>query len=366
MSENIWKNFENFWNKNEIKQKSELYHNYFENPNKEESFSWINEKDKDSLKKINISKSMKWGIPNHILGDIDNSKFIIGLLNPGINMKQDEAENCNTVGEYIEKELKSEKKELKEISFPSKEVYEKKINTELNKDDFYYNHILSKENVLSQELKKLYKIYNNDNLFFENMEQKKMKNIGYYFSMYFKGVFNSFELAKNHYKNIFEKMEKARVNVGSEVIQQKFEEALLKMPITNIELIPYRTEKKPNQMELESSKISANAIIEKIIQDQHTIVILRSYDTEKGYNWKNLLKEICEEKNIDFKSQIEPSIYIFVNPQNGSISKQNIKPANSNNSLKTIDQVIEELNRKINLSNFENELDSIIESNNKR
>ena len=35
-----------------------------------------------------------------------------------------------------------------------------------------------------------------------------MKNIGYYFSMYFKGVFNSFELAKNHYKNIFEKWRK--------------------------------------------------------------------------------------------------------------------------------------------------------------
>ena len=37
------------------------------------------------------------------------------------------------------------------------------------------------------------------------------------------------------------------------------------MPITNIELIPYRTEK-PNQMELESSKISANAIIEKLFK----------------------------------------------------------------------------------------------------
>ena len=48
----------------------------------------------------------------------------------------------------------------------------KKINTELNKDDFYYNHILSKENVLSR-IEKLYKIYNNDNLFFENMEQKR-------------------------------------------------------------------------------------------------------------------------------------------------------------------------------------------------
>ncbi|EJE32455.1 hypothetical protein HMPREF9973_07628, partial [Staphylococcus epidermidis NIH05001] len=57
------------------------------------------------------------------------------------------------------------------------------------------------------------------------------------------------------------------------------------------------------------------------------------------------MKEICEEKNIDFKSQIEPSIYIFKNPRNGSISKTNIKPANSNNSLKTINQVIEELNR---------------------
>ena len=109
MSQNIFRNFENFWDKNDIKKKAESYQNYYKN-NKDEDFSWINEKDKDSLKKINISKSMKWGIPNHILGDIDNSKFIIGLLNPGINMKQDEAENCNNVGEYIKKELKSEKK----------------------------------------------------------------------------------------------------------------------------------------------------------------------------------------------------------------------------------------------------------------
>lgn len=51
MSQNIFKNFENFWNENEIKQKAKAYHNYFENPEKEGEFSWINEKDKDNLKK---------------------------------------------------------------------------------------------------------------------------------------------------------------------------------------------------------------------------------------------------------------------------------------------------------------------------
>ena len=80
MSQNIFKNFENFWNKNDIKQKAEDYHNYFENTDKEGDFSWINEKDKSSLKKGDIPKSMKWGIHNHILGDIDKAKFIIGYL----------------------------------------------------------------------------------------------------------------------------------------------------------------------------------------------------------------------------------------------------------------------------------------------
>ena len=89
------------------------------------------------------------------------------------------------------------------------------------------------------------------------------------------------------------------------------------MPITNIELIPYRTKESPNDklIGLESSKISANAIIEKIIQDKDTVVILRSYDREKEedkedkYNWKKLFENICEERNINFKEHIEPSIY---------------------------------------------------------
>lgn len=369
MSQNIFKNFENFWNKNDIKQKAEDYHNYFENTDKEGDFSWINEKDKSSLKKGDISKSMKWGIPNHILGDIDKAKFIVGLLNPRTHMKKEESEACNTVGEYIEQEIEIEKKENKNFTFTSKEVYEEHLNKELNMYDFYYSHILSRENVLSQELKKLYQVYLNNNSLPNN---KILSQIAYYFSKYYKGGFNSessqIESAKCHYERIFEKINVAKSKSNNKKIDQEFEKALFDMPITNVELIPYRTKQrreitlKKTQL-LESSKISANAIIEKIMKDKDTIVILRSYDNQ-GYNWKILFKEICEKKNIDFKKHIEPSIYIYINDQGTSISGENIKPANSSNSIKSTEQVAKELNENINLSDFEKELDTIIESNN--
>ncbi len=367
MSQNIFKNFENFWNKNDIKQKAEDYHNYFENTDKEGDFSWINKKDKSSLKENNITKSMKWGIPNHILGDIDKAKFIIGLLNPRTHMEREEYEDCDTVGEYIENEINIEKKENQ--SFSSKEVYEKNLNKELDMYDFYYRHILSKENVLSQELKKLYKIYINENSLPDN---ESLSQIAYYFSKYYKGGFNStstqIDSAKYHYERIFKKINESKRTVNNKKIDQKFEKALFDMPITNVELIPYRTKLrreitlKKTQL-LESSKISANAIIEKIMKDKDTIVILRSYDNQ-GYNWKILFKEICEKRNIDFKKHIEPSIYIYKNDQGTSISGENIKPANPNNSIKPKEQVAKELNENINLSDFEKELDTIIESNN--
>lgn len=392
MSQNIFKNFENFWNENEIKQKAKAYHNYFENPEQEGEFSWVNEKDKDNLKKKTIEKSMKWGIPNHILGDIDKAKFIIGLLNPGINMTKKDAEKCETIGTYIKNEMNEEMGENRDlvirteekkykIPFPgsSKEVYEEKSNKELNIYDFYYNHILDKENVLSQELKKLYKLYNEniDNIdIFEDLRNHKigpkedriahpLKNFAYYFFTYYKGCFDSssqIKAAIDHYENIFQKINKAKEKTDKKKIDQKFEKALFEMPITNIELIPYRSEKAPKNIWLESSKVSANAIIEKIMQDKDTVVILRSYDRqeeedkENKYNWKKLFEKICEEKNIDFKKYIEPSIYIF-NGQNGAISIGNINPA-SDNSIKSKEQVVKELNESINLSDFEKELDN--------
>ena len=296
MSQNIFKNFENFWNENEIKQKAKTYHSYFENPEKEGDFSWVNEKDKDSLKKNNTEKSLNWGIPNHILGDIDKAKFIIGLLNPGTNMTEKDANKCETVGTYIKNEMNEEmgenrdlvirtKEKKYKIPFPgsSKEVYEEKFNKELNKHSFYYNHILDKENVLSQELKKLYELYNDNIDVFEDLKkhyvgknenkiEHPLKKFAYYFwgyysKSFFEGRGSKLCIALEHYENIFNKMDEAITKVGNETIRQMFEDELLKMPITNIELIPYRTEKKPDGelIGLESSKVSANAIIEKIM-----------------------------------------------------------------------------------------------------
>lgn len=393
MSQNIFKNFENFWDENEIKQKAKVYHSYFEDPEKKGDFSWINEKDKDSLKKNNIKKSLKWGIPNHILGDIDKAKFIIGLLNPGTNMTEKDANKCETVGTYIKSEMNEEigenrdlvirtKEKKYKIPFPgsSKEVYEEKFNKELNKYSFYYNHILDKENVLSQELKKLYELYNDNIDVFEDLKkhyvgknenkiEHPLKKFAYYFSTYYKGCFDynskssQIEVAICHYERIFQKISEAKRKGNNKEIDQKFEKALFNMPISNIELIPYRTEKAPEIKFLESSKVSANAIIEKIMQDKDTIVILRSYET-KTYSWKKLFEGICEEKNINFKTHIEPSIYIFKNKQGTALSANSIIPANSDNSIKSTEQVAKELNESINLSDFEKELDHIIEANN--
>ncbi|MCC3738096.1 hypothetical protein [Staphylococcus hominis] len=395
MNQNIFKNFENFWDENEIKQKAKVYHNYFENPKKEGDFSWVNEKDKDSFKKNNIEKSLKWGIPNHILGDIDKAKFIIGLLNPGTNMIKKDANKCETVGTYIKNEMNEEmgenrdlvirtKEKKYKIPFPgsSKEVYEEKFNKELNKHSFYYNHILDKENVLSQELKKLYELYNDNIDVFEDLKkhyvgknenkiEHPLKKFAYYFYTYYKGCFDynskssQIKVAICHYERIFQKISEAKRKGNNKEIDQKFEKALFNMPISNIELIPYRTENAQDlKMQfLESSKVSANAIIEKIMQDKDTIVILRSYET-KNYSWKKLFEDICEEKNINFKTHIEPSIYIFKNKQGTALSANSIEPANSTNSIKSTEQVAKELNESINLSDFEKELDNIIEANN--
>src|SRR5699024_11188699 len=129
---------------------------------------------------------------------------------------------------------------------------------ELNMYDFYYSHILSRENVLSQELKKLCQVYLNNNSLPD--DNKILSQIAYYFSKYYKGGFNSessqIKSAKCHYERIFEKINVAKRKADKKKIDQKFEKALFEMPITNIELIPYRTKKDRKSTRLNSSHVS--------------------------------------------------------------------------------------------------------------
>ena len=56
--------------------------------------------------------------------------------------------------------------------------------------------------------------------------------------------------------------------------------------------------------------------------------------------------------------------YIFKNKQGTALSANSLKPVNRANSIKSTKQVAKELNESINLSDFEKELDHIIEANN--
>lgn len=391
MSEKLWNEFEKFWDKNEIERMAEEYQYLYEHPENADDFCWVNEKDKLNTN----SKAICWGVPNHILGDIDKAKVIVGLLNPGTHMESEVSEKCETVGDYIKNEMNKEmgenrdlvirtkKKEYK-IPFPgsSKEIYEDKFNKELDKYDFYYKHILDKENVLSQELKKLYELYN-DNIDVledlknhrrgpkENRIEHPLKKFAYYFFAYYKGCFvdkpnqNQIKAAISHYERIFKKISEAKSKSNNKKIDQEFEKALYDIKVSNIEFIPYRSfdsKSLRNLHNLESSNLSVKILIKKILGDKDTIVILRSIK-----DWKTLFNNICNEEGIDFEKDIAPSLYTFSSTQNAAISKGNIAPykVEKDGNIKSVDEVIEKIRDIISLKDFEAYLDDIIANNNK-
>ncbi|SCT09251.1 hypothetical protein [Staphylococcus caeli] len=372
MDNSIWSDFEKFWNKKDINEKSIKYQELFNNPSSNQDFTWINKSDVLNSK----SKAVNWGIPNHILGDIDNSNFIIGLFNPGTNMKKNISEKCNTVGKYIITEREFEKSLIDTLNVQSKEVFEisnykLKDNKELC--DFYYEHILSKESILSLEIKKLFEIYKMDKQLFNSITSNynQLSSIAYYFAKYYSKVFQdktTKPLYKNailHFKNIFKKIELAeKIRLTNRVeynIEELFEEALFKISVTNIELVPYRSFNKMdwnNIKELESSKLSAKAIIKKILNDKNTIVILRSIS-----DWKKYFIEICKEENIDFENEVAPSIYKFKS-QNASLSNKGFIPILGNKAdalnIKSVEAVTDALRETIKLKEFEENLDTFI------
>lgn len=292
-------------------------------------------------------------------------------------MKTKDSNDCETVGEYIQEEVAIEKKYVNDknnTDFASKEIFEGDSDNKKELHDFYYNHILSKENVISQELKKLYKIYKEDKNEFDliTSDRKKLKLVTYYMCEYYSKSFEgkpAYKIAMEHYKEIFETMEEAEA-LGYDV-EEKFEKALYNIKVANIELIPYRTFGKgdlKNLKNLESSRLSVNTIIDKIKRDKDTVVFLRSYSFEddKYDSWENLFINICNERNIDYERDIKPSIYKFKG-QSAAISKNNIvstlsSPENNEN-VKSVSDVIDELHEEISLNKFKEELEELTKNN---
>src|SRR5699024_9402194 len=143
--DNTWNNIEEFWNKTNINNISEQYINLKnENINNlNNKFSWIHDEDKPFINTDNC-KAADWGIPNQVLGNLENAKIIIGLFNPKSHMSNSQANKCLSVNEYIKNELAESQNDY------NLEAHEFFINIE-----DYKNHIFSKDNVISQELKSL-------------------------------------------------------------------------------------------------------------------------------------------------------------------------------------------------------------------
>lgn len=54
MSNDLWNEFEKFWDREEVKEKAERYQELYKNPEiEDEEFSWINDNDRDDLKRKN-------------------------------------------------------------------------------------------------------------------------------------------------------------------------------------------------------------------------------------------------------------------------------------------------------------------------
>lgn len=366
MSEKLWNEFEKFWDKNEIERMAEEYQYLYEHPENADDFCWVNEKDKLNTN----SKAICWGVPNHILGDIDKAKVIVGLLNPGTHMESEVSEKCDTVGKYIKEEVKIEKNSSRKVDSESKEVYQGRANNIKELHKFYCEHILSKENVISKDLKTLYKMYKKDrgNLeyYLKNNDEYDFNLIAYYLGSYYSKVFSGkesmYKECIKHYLSIFDKMNQAEL-LGYEV-EKEFEKALYDIKVSNIEFIPYRSfdsKSLRNLHNLESSNLSAKILIKKILRDKDTIVILRSIK-----DWKTLFKNICNEEGIDFEKDIAPAIYKFKS-RTGAISKGNIAPykVEKDGNIKSVDEVIEKIRDIISLKDFEAYLDDIIANNNK-
>lgn len=341
--DNTWNNIEEFWNKTNINNISEQYINLKnENINNlNNKFSWIHDEDKPFINTDNC-KAADWGIPNQVLGNLENAKIIIGLFNPKSHMSNSQANKCLSVNEYIKNELAESQNDY------NLEAHEFFINIE-----DYKNHIFSKDNVISQELKSLYKLHN-ESVPILDQKQTEIKKVAYYYILYFSKSFNKpFREVNTYYKNMFDKINKLKSYSSSNYdIENEFYFHLSTMRIYNVELVPYRSKNK-NDLKVKTDKLPSSIFIAKqiinCILNEKDIknkpkVILRSIK-----DWVNVMQKICEKLDINFNKEIAPYLYSFKS-QNAALSQNNILPYTTKNQ--NVSEVINLIYQEISLTNF--------------
>lgn len=380
---------QDFWSNHgdyDIREKAREYIELYQSNGNSEHFSWVHPEDAPYIKE-NGCNAVRWGIPNQILGDIDKAKFIFGLFNPGTQMRTGIGNECKDITEYVEEEKKEERNlGVDGVNFESKE-YSENLN-------FYLEHVISVENVMAQELKKLYKIFKEDRevLLNRNKNGKLSKNsyngavvkkIAYYLFAYYSKAFmdnglksNGFQNSMRYYYNLFEKIEKVKGIVKEKSlnynVEQEFNHAVEKIAICNIEMIPYRSNGakdivnayRKKLVDLPSTSKIASLITEKIIRDTDTIAVFRAFRPKGKNGWRYILERNAEEQEINFKENIKPSLFHFSN-SSAALSKKNIKTHDSlaENPQEKVDKAVDALLEELKMQPFVDELNNIIEEN---
>lgn len=388
--QDFWSNHEDY----DIREKAREYIELYQSNGNSDHFSWVHPEDAPYIKE-NGCNAVRWGIPNQIIGDIEKAKFVIGLLNPGTQIETEASNQCGNITEYVTAEQAEENNTgVDNVSFESKEYSED--------PNFYLDHVISNENIMSQELKKLYKIFKQDSSVFFTINKKgktiyneeMIEKAAYYLFAYYSKAFMNFQYNDKHkvvksinggigdcmdyYYDLFEKMERAKAIVKEKNlnydVEQAFNQAVERMSICNVEIFPYRSngrkdikiEDKNSIKDLSSSRYISELVIDKLMYDKTSVAIFRNFSAW----WEGLLESTLQNRNMELDGCLKQSIYYLINPRKGTLSKRNVVPYDSSpktcqegESQRAADTIVEALLSELKIKSYVNELDKIIAEN---
>ncbi|KXB57039.1 MAG: hypothetical protein E7J49_01730 [Finegoldia magna] len=210
-------------------------------------FSWLNIDKKLLELPENFCRNIHYGIPSHLIGDIDNGSLFLCLVNPNIEIDD----------KFIPDGIFSYYKQARELNSndDSMNIIDDRGFRVIDRTFIKRYIVNSNKNILYSELLKLKKLKE------LGIEYKKIKlnNIAYYFNNYVANITISY---LNNIKNL-DKKYKTREDLYNNIVNDWEYIELMTQKIVNLEAYPFRSNN-PNftKDKNEAKKRFANNIVE--------------------------------------------------------------------------------------------------------